>query len=421
MQATTQKALRLIASFTLLLMADSSAHARVAPIKLDELALENDGIAVARVDRIVTVGGVRVAEASVTRPLQGMESVRRFAFIAQPTWTCDVSNAVWGETVVLFLTKVRDTRIIDREIAEFFPRMSSQFHSAWVKRHSSLPLYEIADSGRGRLPVHRQEDQSYLLASRREYETEASLWTGDVQLPYPLSSTSLSWTAGRPLPSGLPLDARNDPKKLRLIPLRKVEEAILQCLHRHALMAQMDLDRLTERADAIAVARVTEFVRVGGVCVARATVIRPLKGVSVSQPFASVAQPIGMCDARYSEEPRTAVVFLRRAQPGRLDPDFLQAYPSFPAAYSRRLPRIPLFLIAHAGNGIMEVADESGPPGVYWPHLVRLPAGIPSVIGWANEHLVPLRSLEARVMELVRTAKRKTVNARNLMVVAPVS
>jgi hypothetical protein len=183
----------------------------------------------------------------------------------------------------------------------------------------------------------------------------------------------------------------------------------------------MDLDRLTERADAIAVARVTEFVRVGGVCVARATVIRPLKGVSVSQPFAFVAQPIGMCDARYSEEPRTAVVFLRRAQPGRLDPDFLQAYPSFPAAYSRRLPRIPLFLIAHAGNGIMEVADESGPPGVYWPHLVRLPAGIPSVIGCANEHLVPLRSLEARVMELVRTAKRKTVNARNLMVVAPVS
>ena len=53
-------------------------------------------------------------------------------FLASPTWTCDISEAKKGETVLLFLTKSGKSR-----------------------------SYAIAHSGRGRLPLRTVAGKSY--------------------------------------------------------------------------------------------------------------------------------------------------------------------------------------------------------------------------------------------------------------------
>src|SRR5262245_43244244 len=75
------------------------ASAKVANTTLEELAKGARTMAVAHVDRITQIGGAKVALATVIEPLGGLQKGQPFAFLAEPTWTCDSSEAVAGETV----------------------------------------------------------------------------------------------------------------------------------------------------------------------------------------------------------------------------------------------------------------------------------------------------------------------------------
>jgi hypothetical protein len=86
-----------------------------------------------------------------------------FYFVAEPTWTCDTSDAVAGETVLLFLSRVREQTIERPNLGKPPVRVGAAKQQA---------LFYIAHSGRGRMPVRQVNGQTYV-----------TLWTEDVLLP----------------------------------------------------------------------------------------------------------------------------------------------------------------------------------------------------------------------------------------------
>ncbi|MBI3923230.1 MAG: hypothetical protein HY318_17550 [Armatimonadetes bacterium] len=89
-----------------------------------------------------SLSGKRYAFARVKQVWKGKPGAN-VKFLASPTWTCDTSTAVKGETIVLFLTRVM-----------------------------RLGPFHIAHSGRGRLPIQKVHGRSY-----------AEVWTYGVLLP----------------------------------------------------------------------------------------------------------------------------------------------------------------------------------------------------------------------------------------------
>jgi hypothetical protein len=87
----------------------------------------------------------------------------KFFFLAQPTWTCDIAEAVKGETAVLFLTPYVGGK-------DMFGRLPTrkELGQAGITK----PMFLISDSGRGRMPLRAIRGEKY-----------ATLWVGDVKLP----------------------------------------------------------------------------------------------------------------------------------------------------------------------------------------------------------------------------------------------
>ena len=130
----------LIAFVTLLTVTQS--FAKVASIQFSNLVANCELIVVAKVESVSSpLIGKRYAKARVTEVWKGTNTTT-VEFLASPTWTCDISEAKKGETVLLFLTKSDKSR-----------------------------SYAIAHSGRGRLPLRTISGKSY-----------ATIWP-DVILP----------------------------------------------------------------------------------------------------------------------------------------------------------------------------------------------------------------------------------------------
>jgi len=130
-----------------------AAEAKVAVMGLDDLIRSSEGIAVAKVDRVETFEGVKLARAVVLSPLKGLRRGQTVAFVAQPTWTCDSSTAVAGETILLFLSAVDSRRGISLkgltdEVSA--AKLATSVEAAYGK---DTRLYLISNSGLGRRPV----------------------------------------------------------------------------------------------------------------------------------------------------------------------------------------------------------------------------------------------------------------------------
>jgi hypothetical protein len=180
-----RNSVRVTSLFALLATAVSTAHGRVGSTTLKALTVYSDGIAVAKVERVEKVGGVSVATAKVVHPLKGLRAQQQVAFLAEGTWTCDTSYAVVGETVLLFL---------QRPGAHFqeFIRNRPQFQQERTSRLSSLPFFQIAYAGRGRMPLQMRRGQSYLCVKKEDTSASTAttgrhprvvFWNGTVQLP----------------------------------------------------------------------------------------------------------------------------------------------------------------------------------------------------------------------------------------------
>lgn len=166
----------------ILITAVNNAHGRVASTTLEALTKSADAIAVAKVDRVTRIGGVKVAQATVIRPLKGLSDKQQFAFLAEKTWTCDMSHAVKGETVLIFLSKLNS-----RGFLGDFLNKHPQFESEKTKHLKNVPFYQIAHAGQGRMTVLDKDGIDYLTARESYYaptkSNEATFWIHQVQLP----------------------------------------------------------------------------------------------------------------------------------------------------------------------------------------------------------------------------------------------
>lgn len=134
------------------------ASAQPATTMLRELARSAAIIAVTRVIRVERVGGVKVASVRVLRPIKGARAGQTLSYIAQPTWTCDTSTAALGETTLLFLDRFEGQRF-----AAFYPREYARLSAEQARRRRErVPIYQVAQSGAGRMPILVRRGEAYL-------------------------------------------------------------------------------------------------------------------------------------------------------------------------------------------------------------------------------------------------------------------
>lgn len=81
---------------------------KVAPVRIDELFKEAVVVVQAHVDSVTKVHGVRVANARVGKTYKGDIKTASVSFVADPTWTCDSSQATVGENILLYLSNPSD-------------------------------------------------------------------------------------------------------------------------------------------------------------------------------------------------------------------------------------------------------------------------------------------------------------------------
>jgi hypothetical protein len=134
-------------------MFPAPARASVASITLKELVGRSDLIVVARETKVedgpadLNLGEdvkspIKVATARIVEVWKG-KAGPDVRYIASPTWTCDISEAKVGESVVLFLSKSK-----------------------------SVPFMFIEHSGRGRMPIRDVNGRRH-----------ATIWVIDIELP----------------------------------------------------------------------------------------------------------------------------------------------------------------------------------------------------------------------------------------------
>jgi len=163
----TKRLAQRIALAIIVLGLSSSLHARVAPAKFSTLVREADAVVLGRVVSVDTVSGVRIARVKVLQTYKGRR-LEVLSFVAEPTWMCDISDAVPGETALLLLHSYIDSHNASEQPL-FSPRASPEQLEA---SGAAKPIFLLMHSGRGRMPVR--------MIAKRQYVT---LWVDDVRLP----------------------------------------------------------------------------------------------------------------------------------------------------------------------------------------------------------------------------------------------
>ena len=166
---------RTVTVLALALVVPAAANFKVATIGLDTLVKQSEVIVIAEVTEIVTRAGVKVAVAKVFEGVKSGSPTGTIEFVAERTWTCDTSNAVVGERVLLYLGKVRkDSRItmLKQDLGK----------AASESRNGGRVLYVLAHHGRGRL-VLKERSGAWMVPIWRWTKNEA--WKLNVNLKLP--------------------------------------------------------------------------------------------------------------------------------------------------------------------------------------------------------------------------------------------
>ena len=142
-------------------------HGRVGSIAFSTLVKDSDEIVLGRVVDVITVKDAKIARVKVLETYKG-EKVDELFFFAQPTWVCDISEAVKNETILLFLRHYSDKREGLEKM--FLPSLPSP--QALEAAGVGKAMFLIVDNGRGRMPLRMIGGQRY-----------ATVWIDDVRLP----------------------------------------------------------------------------------------------------------------------------------------------------------------------------------------------------------------------------------------------
>jgi hypothetical protein len=142
-----------------------TSQARVAPTTLKQLTRVSEVIVVGKITEIRTLLGVRVATVEVRQTLKGAPRPHVY-YIAQGTWTCDISGGSLGEEALFFFSKPWVGEPFEDE------RLSNAKFAQIQKALGDSPFLADAWSGRGKMTLRRMQGKDYI-----------TLWTGDVALP----------------------------------------------------------------------------------------------------------------------------------------------------------------------------------------------------------------------------------------------
>ena len=126
-----------IATALLLICLASAATAKVGTINLQDLTKQSSLIVVGTVSSVHT-GNIRMATFEVERFVKGT-GPKHLEFVAEPTWTCDISDAKPGERLLLFLDRAEAGRIVGGKIG--------------LNKKLDHDAYLIGHSGRGRIQL----------------------------------------------------------------------------------------------------------------------------------------------------------------------------------------------------------------------------------------------------------------------------
>lgn len=131
------------------------------------LVRKADVVALGKVVGVDLINGVKIARVKVLQTYKG-HRLDVLSFVAQPTWTCDISDAVTGETALLLLHSYSNSRNTSEQPL-FSPRASPAKLEAGG---AAKPIFLLMHSGRGRMPVRTIAGQQYV-----------TLWADEVRLP----------------------------------------------------------------------------------------------------------------------------------------------------------------------------------------------------------------------------------------------
>lgn len=144
--------------------------ARVAPTDLRGLIAQSDVIVLARVDRVETIEGVRLAVLVVERTLMAPPS-KEWALALTSLWVCDISTAVLGERGLFFLQPYHKG---PEDTAAFPPRFQEIVAARGFGQVRSITHY-----GRGRMPLRLIDGEEHVAVY------------GDVALPPNLEAVTV--------------------------------------------------------------------------------------------------------------------------------------------------------------------------------------------------------------------------------------
>src|SRR5262249_21963924 len=125
-------------------------YPKVAHVALKDLVKKSDSIVIGRVAKITQLDGVNIAELEITQTLKGDAGLKRLHYWATPTWSCDISTANEGETVLLLLSLVKESFLSDSsEYGKHHPLLARH-----MREHlQNNPLFFIGWFGGGRMRV----------------------------------------------------------------------------------------------------------------------------------------------------------------------------------------------------------------------------------------------------------------------------
>lgn len=126
-------------------------EAKVATISLDELARKSTMIVLASVESLEVKAGVRIAHIKPIQTIRGKTS-GRIAFVAEQTWKCDMSTALKGERVLLYLSP-----IVSLSGKTMYGQDLSRAKESC--ENDGTELLQLSHSGRGRIPLHETAGQ----------------------------------------------------------------------------------------------------------------------------------------------------------------------------------------------------------------------------------------------------------------------
>jgi len=158
---------------TSLLVLSNIVLAKVGQISFDDLIDNSHCIVVGRTIEVIEIDSVKVAKIYIEKRIKTVTSYDTIFMLAQPTWTCDISEATKGERCLFFLSNAIPGRQLSGKENPVYLLGACPFTQNKIDTYFNKgTFFQIAHAGRGSMPFRKYKNIEYV-----------TLWTADIDLP----------------------------------------------------------------------------------------------------------------------------------------------------------------------------------------------------------------------------------------------